>query len=261
MKTSLPSSDDVKKCLASSIVAISLAGSLMSPVHAHPLLTAAALTNSPVRYPPGRPSWSSPVQPPVIKTAIDSGLDEFVSLVVNGDSNTIVGVYVPGVLALSVGQQPRGNAGFVTREAEKATQFDLAGQYGTVGILAHNDLAGEKFSGISLSQYAIIVYGDGRLAYYQIDEIQRYQALSPTSTFSEFVNQDGSYEQISASKLFSRVYGPGDRLVFQTCIAANGDPSWGRIFIIGRPVTGQVLQLFEQTSFVMDFASFGLVSQ
>jgi hypothetical protein len=260
MKTTLPSSNDVKKCLASSIVAISLAGSLMSPVHAHPLLTDAALSSSPVRYPPGRPSWATLVRP-VEKAAIDSGLNEFVRSVVNGDSNTIVGVYVPGVLGLPVGQQPRGNAGFVTREPGKSTQFDLAGQYGTIGILAHNDLAGAQFSGIKLSQYAIIVYGDGRLVYYEIDEIQRYQALSPSSTFSEFVNQDGSNEQISASKLFTRVYGPGNRLVFQTCIEANGDPSWGRMFIIGRPVTGQVLQLFEQTSFVMDFASFGLVSQ
>jgi hypothetical protein len=232
----------------------------MTPVHAHPLLTDAALTSSPVRYPPGRPSWTTTVRP-AVKIAIDSGLNEFVRSVANGDSNTVVGVYVPGILALPVIQQPRGNAGFVSREPGKVTQFDMASQYGTTGILAHNDLAGAQFSGIHLSQYAIVVYGDGHLVYYQIDEIQRYQALSPTSTFSEFVNQDGSNEQLSASKLFTRIYGPGDRLVFQTCIAANGDPSWGRLFIIGHPVTEKVLQLFEQTSFVMDFASFGLASQ
>lgn len=187
-------------------------------------------------------------------------LQDFVSSVTNGQADHVVGVYVPGVLALPVGQQPKGNAGYVTREKDKATQFSMARKYGTVGILAHNDLAGEQFSGIQMDNYAIIVYGDGRIEYYVIEAVQKYQALSPTSTFSDFVNLDGSNEKLTASQLFNRVYGPGGRLVFQTCLAGEGDPSWGRMFIIARPATSQVLSVVKQTSFLLDFASFGLAS-
>lgn len=190
----------------------------------------------------------------------DTSLQDFVQSVSNGQRNSVVGVYVPGVLALPIGQQPKGNAGFVTRDPEQATQFSLAAQYGTVGVLAHNDLAGSEFYGIKKDQYAIIVHGDGHLEYYVVDEIQKYQALNPTSTFSNFVNLEDTSETISAGELFSRVYGGGDRLVFQTCIAANGDPSWGRIFIIAHPANQEIYSIIKQTSFVLNFASFGLAA-
>lgn len=185
-------------------------------------------------------------------------LESFVQSVVNGQANRVVGIYIPGVIAYPVGQQPKNDAGFVTRDPRQVTQFDLASRYGTVGILAHNDLAGATFSNIGLDQYIIVVYGDGRQDYYLIDEIQKYQALSPTSAFSNFINLDASHELLSANQLFNRVYGPGGRLVFQTCIEAFGDASWGRIFIIAEPVTDQVITIAQQTSYLLEFASFGL---
>jgi hypothetical protein len=187
-------------------------------------------------------------------------LQDFVQSVENGQRGQVVGIYVPGVLALPVIQQPANNAGFVSRQPNTATQFDLAEDYGTVGILAHNDLAGAQFTGILPDEYAIVVYGDGRLDYYLISEIQKYQALSPTSTFSDFVNLNGSNERLSASDLFTRIYGPGERLVFQTCIEAQGDASWGRMFIIAEPATSQVISMVQQTSFLLEFASFGLAA-
>ena len=187
-------------------------------------------------------------------------LSDFVQTVANGNPNQLVGVYVPGVMSLPVGQQPAGNAGYVTRDNNQVTQFGLANQYNTVGILAHNDLSGSLFTGITLDQYAILVYGDGHLEYYVVNEIQKYQALSPTSTFSDFINLDGSQERLSAGDLFNRVYAPGGRLVFQTCIAGQGDPSWGRMFITATPATSQVLSVVEQTSRLLEFASFGLVA-
>ncbi len=191
-------------------------------------------------------------------TATLPSLEKFVSSVKNGQKNMVVGIYVPGVLALPVGQQPQGNAGYVTRQPNQATQFNLASNYGTVGILAHDDLAGSQFANILLDQYAIVVYGDGHEDYYLVNEIQKYQALSPTSTFSDFINLDGTHERVSASQLFGRVYGKGHRLVLQTCIDAYGDASWGRLFIIGEPATTQVMSVLEQTSFLLEFASFGL---
>jgi hypothetical protein len=193
-------------------------------------------------------------------TATIPSLEVFVQSVQNGSSSEVTGIYVPGILALPVGQQPKNNAGYVTRKPRQATQFDMAEQYGTVGILAHNDLAGSDFSNIEIEHYAIVVYGDGRLEYYIINEVQKYQALSPTSTFSDFVNLDGSNERISAGDLFNRVYAPGNRLVFQTCIEAQGDASWGRMFLIAEPATSQVMNVAEQTSFLLQFASFGLMA-
>ncbi len=185
-------------------------------------------------------------------------LDDFIQTVKNGQGKNVVGIYVPGVLALPVGQQPQGNAGFVTREPEQATQFGLANQYGTVGILAHNDLAGAEFSQIKLNEYAIVVYGDGHTVYYLISEIQQFQALTPTSTFSDFINLDGTNEKLSAGQVFSRIYGKSGRLVLQTCIDAHGDPSWGRMFIIAEPAAEQVLSVVQPASFLLEFASFGL---
>lgn len=189
-----------------------------------------------------------------------SALDEFVQSVYTGNSQQITGIYVPGVLALPVGQQPKNDSGFVTRNPSATTQFGMAQKYGTVGILAHNDLAGAQFYGMQLNQYAMVVYGDGHLEYFKIREIQKFQALSPTSTFSDFVNLDGSNELLSASNLFTRVYGPGNRLVFQTCIEAEGDPSWGRMFIIAEPANNQILSVVKQASLLLQYSSFGLAT-
>jgi len=187
-------------------------------------------------------------------------LQNFIHRVYNGNGKAVVGVYVPGTLALPVGQQPKNNAGYVTRESNQATQFNMAAQYGTIGILAHNDLAGSQFTDIQMNQYAIVVYGDGHVEYYVVREVQKYQALSPTSTFSDFINLDDTDERLTAADLFNRVYSPGERLVFQTCIAAEGDPSWGRMFIIATPVTRQVKTVVEQTNRLLELTSFGLVN-
>jgi hypothetical protein len=195
------------------------------------------------------------------KTSPMMPLQNFVLSVANGDSEAVVGIYVPGVLALPVGQQPKGNAGFVTRERNMTTQFDMPKRYGTVGILAHNYLAGDQFYGIEMDQYAIVVFGDGRMEYYVVSDIQKYEALSPNSTYSDFINLDNRDEHLTASQLFGRIYGAENRLVFQTCIAAYGDASWGRIFIIAQPATNRVSSVLQETSFMLRFASFGLASQ
>jgi len=232
----------ISKLLQASLLAASLIGSAIGMHHFKKILPTTGYASSIVFKD---------------NSAVES-LQDFVRLVENGQKNTVVGIYVPGKFALPVGQQPKGNAGFVTRESNKATQFDLANQYGTVGILAHNDLAGSEFADVGSDEYAIVVYGDGHLEYYVIRNIEKYQALSPTSTYSDFVNLDGSGKQLSASQLFNNVYGAGDRLVLQNCIDAHGNPYWGRMFIIAEPATRQVLSVMQRTTFLLEFASFGL---
>lgn len=187
-------------------------------------------------------------------------LDKFIQSVRNGDANNVAGVYIHDVLALPVGQQPTGNAGYVTREPELLTQFGLPQRYGTVGILAHNDLAGAKFSRIQKSSYIIVVYGDGRQEYFRVREIQRYQALSPTNAYSDFINMEDRSEKLTAGQLFNRIYAVRDRLVLQTCIASEGDPSWGRMFIIATPAPSQMSTFLKQTRLMVERSSQNLVS-
>lgn len=173
--------------------------------------------------------------PKVADASVVDPLQNFIDLVKNGSRDMVVGVYKEDGFALPVTQQPQGDAGFVTHHSNEATQFALAGKYDTIGILAHNDLAGASFAQIQSESSLVVVYGGGHIQTYWVHDIQRYQALTPTSAFSDFIALDGTQERLTASQLFTRIYGPGRRLVLQTCIDNNGDPSWGRLFIIAEP--------------------------
>lgn len=161
---------------------------------------------------------------------------QFSKAVRNGNPNALVGVYVPQVLAFPVRQQPAGQAGFVSTLPEIITQFSLATQYRTIGLLAHNYLAGIRFFDIKEDQEVILIYGDGSLGYYRVETIERYRALSPNSPYSSFEDLDSPGAILSVVEMFNHVYAGGDRLVFQTCIEANGDLSWGRLFVTAYPV-------------------------
>jgi len=161
-------------------------------------------------------------------------LAEFVASLRNGDSQALVGVYVSGVMALPVVQQPSSQPGFVSNENNVLTQFRMASQYGTTGLLAHNYLAGKSFFNISIGQDIVLVYGDGRLKTYRIDDIQRYQALSPNSMYSDFIDLAAPLKKLSSTEVFHRVFGQGNVLVLQTCIQVGSEASWGRIFLIGK---------------------------
>jgi hypothetical protein len=66
---------------------------------------------------------------------------------------------------------------------------------------------------------------------YTVSYAEEYQALSPNSPTSNFVNLDTG-ETLSSTNLFYRVYGGGTRTTFQTCIAQGNEDSWGRLFVI-----------------------------
>jgi hypothetical protein len=160
----------------------------------------------------------------------------FISAVKNGASGMLTGVYVPGVLAYPVVQQVGSDAAYVSSQPETITQFRMAAQYNTVGLLAHDFLAGASFSNLKAGQEVVLIYGDSSLKKYQITEIQRYQALTPTSPYSNFVDLTNN-AKLSAEQLFLRTYGQGkSTLVFQTCISTDKVSSWGRLFVVARPV-------------------------
>ena len=162
------------------------------------------------------------------------GFIDFSKSIQNG-TNDLRGVYVADLLALPVIQQPSSNATFVSANDHEITQFGMASHYGNVGLLAHNTLSGKSFSQLTVGQEIRLIYGDGKVEYFIVTEILRYQATQPTSPYSSFRNIDKD-ETLTAEQMFKRVY-LGDRHVtLQTCINANGNSSWGRLFVIAMPM-------------------------
>lgn len=171
-------------------------------------------------------------------------LDFFVQAVTNGVANQVVGVYVPGALAIRIQQQPADDNNYVSTDPETITQFRAAERFQTVGLLAHNYLAGQRFFNIQRNEIVIIIYGDGTQRYYQVSDIQQYQALSPNSPQSDFIDlSDPTSHRLTAGDVFNRIYTQGDRVVFQTCIQNQGDPSWGRMFITATPLVTEPISL------------------
>lgn len=168
-----------------------------------------------------------------------SDLDQFIFSVENGQAGQLVGVYVPLTLSLPVVQQPSGQPVYVSERPGIVTQFGMAAQYGTIGLLAHNTLAGSEFYKLKKGQQVVLVYGDGKTRSYAITAVRHFQALQPNSPYSDFVSLEGDSQKITSADLFSQMYSQGNQLVFQTCIDQNGNSSWGRLFITATPLDRQ----------------------
>jgi hypothetical protein len=156
----------------------------------------------------------------------------FIDPLLNGQAGEVVGVIAPGLFMLPVHQQPAGQPEYVDRENNVLTEFSLPKKYGSTGLLAHNYLSGNLFYSIRDKQDIYLVFGDGRMEHYRVNRIASFQALKPNSPFSDFVdlsNPDGG--KMTSADLFNQVYTTQHQLVFQTCIDAYGEPSWGRLFI------------------------------
>lgn len=162
------------------------------------------------------------------------GFADFRRSVKNGEADLLRGVYVEDVLELPVVQQPITDAYYVSNRNGEVTQFALASQYGNIGLLAHNTLSGRIFSNLAVGQEVRLVYGDGRVEEFVIQQLLHFQALDPDSISSTFRNLDRN-ETLSSGELFNRAYVGERRLVFQTCIEAQGNVSWGRLFVIAVP--------------------------
>ncbi len=159
---------------------------------------------------------------------------DFSKTVQNGKTNVLRGVYVSNVLALPVVQQPSNNAGYVSNTDGETTQFGMASQFGNVGLLAHNHLSGKSFSNLAAGQEVSLVYGDGKVETFVVTEVLQYQALQPNSAYSEFRNLSDN-KTLTAEQMFKRVYFGNRHVTFQTCIAKDGNASWGRLFVIAIP--------------------------
>ena len=165
-------------------------------------------------------------------------LFEFASEITsNPSSSSFSGIYVENLLADRIVQQPIGNPGYVSDEEDTVTQFDMASQFSTIGILAHNTHAGAAFFDLQTSDLIYLVTSTGEVQAFRVVEKQKYQAINPTDPYSEFSDLNDPSSLVSAQTLFLRTYGRGGVLILQTCIENSGDPSWGRLFVIAEPIT------------------------
>jgi hypothetical protein len=139
------------------------------------------------------------------------------------------------LFTLSVVQQPSGNSAYVSTKRDTATQFSLATQHGSIGLIAHNYLAGKKFSNLTSGSVITVTFSDGSKVDYKVSGIYQYQALNPTSPYSKYVDPSSPDKVLSVEDVFNTIYGVSDRLVLQTCITKDGVQSWGRLFVVADP--------------------------
>ena len=169
-------------------------------------------------------------------TSASPSLEVFIQQVRNGQANELRGIYIHGVLAAGVVQQPNGKDEFISPWENFVTQFTLPSRFGSTGLIAHNYLAGKTFTLLQEGQEINLVYGDGHTSKFAVSEIRQYQALDSFSTASSFFDLKNQRTRTS-SELFTEIYKKPGMLILQTCIEANQNTSWGRLFVIAQPVS------------------------
>ena len=182
---------------------------------------------------------SFPTQAEAVGAADGSSLpslEAFIGAVGNGETDALRGIYVPEVLASWIVPQPEGERAFISSDENTLTQFGLAALFGSTGLLAHNTLAGRDFSTVEVGQVFYLVYGDGRTDSFRVSQIRRFWALDPQDSLSMFFDLKKP-RLLTAAQLFLEVYDQPGNVILQTCIDANEEPSWGRLFVIAEPYT------------------------
>ena len=162
-------------------------------------------------------------------------LRDFAAGFSGGQPDRLAAVYVQGLLAARIVQQPADVPEFVSPRGNIVTQFSTANRYGATGLLAHNYLVGASFHKLVTGHSIHLIFADGHVVEYLVTSTLRYQALEPRNPASNFVDLlTGT--RLSAAKVVSSAYNRPGSLVLQTCIEAEGNKSWGRLFVIAEPV-------------------------
>jgi hypothetical protein len=184
------------------------------------------------------------VQPIITPTPADDSapqpairiFDEFVNSIKNGDKKKVAGIYVENELALRVVYQPSNDASFVSTINGVATYFLLPYTVAkNHGFLAHNFLSGSLFFNLKPGNIVQVIWGDGSYDDFEVLKIRQFQALSPRSPRSDFVDLTTG-EKMNANTLFIEIYKGSFHIALQTCILRDNDDSWGRHFVLAPPI-------------------------
>ncbi len=168
---------------------------------------------------------------PVSSIAVQSE-EDFIASVTDGDGGVPHGVYVQGVLALKVEQQPEKNSSYVSSQLGWVTQYASPTRFGVTGLLAHNNLSGKLFYSLETGNVVSLVDGDGAVRKYEVTQSYRFQVLPNNGGYLNLDTQ----ETLTSAQLYQKMYTGGDHITFQTCLDVYGNPTWGRFFVIATPV-------------------------
>ncbi len=102
-------------------------------------------------------------------------------------------------------------------------------------MLAHTHLAGKYFPLIKKDDKINLVFGNGKVETFIVTKIIRYQALSPDSPYTPFLDLETG-ETKTVEQVFYEMYSGKGHLTLQTCIVQGDELSWGRLFIIAEPM-------------------------
>lgn len=163
-------------------------------------------------------------------------LNEFIASVSDGQAGIVRGLYIPGLIALKIVQQPEGQIDFISYEEDSATQFQSPSHFGVIGLLAHNFLSGRFFFQIEPGQVLTIVYGDGRIEEFKVDDIHDYQRLTELDLHSDFQDLN-TQKTVTADQVFQQYYQGQRHLTLQTCLESEGNWNWGIRMITAYPKT------------------------
>ena len=101
-------------------------------------------------------------------------------------------------------------------------------EYGVVGLLGHDFLAGGEFYELEPGDWLIVWLGDGSVEAYQLVEMRWFQAVGADYPFQELADLKTG-EVMSEAEVFEAIYRQPGGLVLQTCI----DGGWGLAFWVG----------------------------
>jgi len=202
-------------------------GQIVSNVESLPQATPVSATTLTVRQPAARIQNNA--------LFVTPALQSFIKRVSNDDPDEVRGVYIAGVLALLVIQQPEEDPAYVSPELGVVTQFRSAAQQGVIGLLAHNYLSGSLFYSLKQGQEVNLVFGDGSLRRYQVETISTFQKLDPSGLHSEMIDLNTG-EKLTTAQIFDRFYRGDDHITFQTCLERNGISNWGLTFTVATPI-------------------------
>ncbi|MEI6290222.1 MAG: hypothetical protein WCP19_07290 [Chloroflexota bacterium] len=160
---------------------------------------------------------------------------DFQSSLINGEKGVLRGLFVDDLFAFRIVQQPADNPLFVSSIHDVVTEFQAVENYGNIGLLAHNYLAGRAFTLLKPGRTIRVIYGDGQAEVFVVKKVLSYRAIQPASPYSDFVNL-ATGDVLTFDKVFEAAYQGKHHLTLQTCIFNNGEPSWGRLFVIAEPI-------------------------
>ena len=159
----------------------------------------------------------------------------FAGLVMNGNPEQVRGIFVEGLMALPVVQQPAGEVTYVAGQMDVVTQFQSAADHNVIGLLAHNYLSGNLFYQLTMGEEVRIVFGDGSYQRYRVIGSYAFQKLEPSNLQSDLVDMS-TEEVLTTNQVFNRFYNGEHHVTLQTCLEEGGLSNWGLTFIVAEPI-------------------------